>query len=150
MDTIESIELVRRNVVGKVSTPKEAYDLITIMFIRLGEAGEQSEDKLIRLLSVLLSTTIAAEKKKQILQEDYQIPMTEKMEKEVSEMAHVMDEWEAEKFENGRQQGIKQSITHVVTICQDIGLDDQQIVEKLITNFDLSYDEAKTYIVASE
>jgi len=68
-----------------------------------GVDGEYPAD-LVRLLWVLLSSKIEKEEKKQILSEEYAIPMTRELESEVLEMCNLSKGIR----EQGVQQGIQQ------------------------------------------
>ena len=49
----------------------------------------ESRHDIIRLLSTLLSTTETVEKRKQILEKEFNIPMTKEIEEEVLEMCNL-------------------------------------------------------------
>lgn len=69
--------------------------------ICLGKANEKDYAGLLKLLDVLLSTEIDSVKKCQILEQDFQIAMTQTLESEVSLMCHLSKGVE----EKGREQG---------------------------------------------
>jgi len=77
-----------KNHVGNVHENRAYYDLITTIMICLGTPNENCDNELLRLLDVLLSTKISTSEKKDIMEKDYNIPMTEKMEEEVESMGH--------------------------------------------------------------
>ena len=57
--------------------------------VHLNEKTLKSENKLIDMLSALLSEELSIGEKKLILERDYDIPMTRKIEKEVIEMCNL-------------------------------------------------------------
>jgi flagellar biosynthesis/type III secretory pathway protein FliH len=80
--------------------------------IYLGD--DRSSQRVLKLLEVLLSETAAADEKKQILQEDFEIKMTHNLESEVSGMCNLSDGIEeratARGIARGMAQGIEQGI----------------------------------------
>lgn len=65
------------------------YELMQIVIISLNDEQEDSNRKIIRLLSVLLSGRETPEEKKRILEEEFEIAMTEELESGVLEMCNL-------------------------------------------------------------
>lgn len=65
------------------------YDLMSVIFICLGPGTDGSENKIINMLSVLLSPDMRADEKKNQLEGRFHLPMTKYMEKEVSGMCNL-------------------------------------------------------------
>jgi predicted transposase YdaD len=104
-------KLRRRNLLGKVETPRHEYDLINVIMICLGDENDEvAEDEvgILRLLEVLLSPKRASIDKKTILKNEYHIPMTKAMEREVDNMCNLSDGVEQLGIEKGIAIGIKQ------------------------------------------
>ena len=59
-----------------VNEPLESYDKMKVIVISLNDEGMENRNDIIRLLSTLLSTTETIEKRKQILEGEFNIPMT--------------------------------------------------------------------------
>ena len=78
-NTIAKYAICESKLVGAVSEKKENYDLMTVIMICLGDS-ENAEADLLRMLDVLFSDE-SAECKKHILQEEFAIKMTKKLEK---------------------------------------------------------------------
>lgn len=78
--------------------------------ICLGSSDEESENSLLRLLDVLLTSDKKASEKKEILENDFQIPMTEKLEAEVEYMCNLSDGVEQKGIQKGIEIGIEQGI----------------------------------------
>ena len=98
-NTITRYSLAEEQLLGTAEEEQKNYDLLSVVMVcfndrqvekRLqnGMAGQDSAD-LVRLLSVLLSSTVETEEKKQILDEEYSIPMTREIESEVSYMCNL-------------------------------------------------------------
>lgn len=109
MNTITEYSVAEKNIVGNVKEKPEYYDLIAVVMICLGEPEKNDSGSLLKLLDVLLSTDIKAEGKQRILERDFDIPMTEKLERKVSEMCNLSEGvWEKglmEGIEKGRKEG---------------------------------------------
>ena len=81
--------------------------------ICLGDAQERQTDVL-RMLDVLLSSECKAEEKKQILEEEFAIQMSERVEEEVAQMCNlsqgIVERGIAQGIERGIAQGIERGI----------------------------------------
>lgn len=60
--------------VGDVQEKTEDYDLLSLVMIGLGDANEKNYDGILKLLGVLLSSKATPAEKKQILQDEFNIP----------------------------------------------------------------------------
>ncbi len=85
-NTITKYSISETNVVGKVKEKESNYDLLTVILLGLGKADEAGVEPILRLLDVLLSTDTKPDEKREILEKDFDIPMT----KEMSEEANIM------------------------------------------------------------
>ncbi len=86
------------------------YDILSSIFICLGKETLNSKNKLIRMLSTLLSPKLPVETKKSILASEYDLPMTREMESEAVTMCNLSDLIEEEALQKGLQQGIEKGI----------------------------------------
>ena len=80
------------------------YDMVSMMMICLGQPDRRQED-IIHLLSVLLSTEMDPDVKKQILEQEYNIPMTVEMKKEAETMCGIGHAIARKNLEKGRLEG---------------------------------------------
>ena len=103
--TITKYFFAEENCVGNVKENKNNYDLITAIMVCLGKWNDDSENEMLGLLSVLLSSDISAEKKKELMENVYDIPMTEQIEGEVEDMCNLSDGVERKGIEKGIEQG---------------------------------------------
>ena len=78
-NTITEYSLTEKHHIGKVKEVEEYYDLMSAIMVCLGRNEDETEHELLRLLDVLLSSDKKAKEKKEILENEIQIPMTEKM-----------------------------------------------------------------------
>ena len=68
------------------------YDLLSVLFICLKDDDTRlSENKLVSMLSVLLSSKMGIEDKKRELEEKYHLPMTREMERRAAEMCNLSE-----------------------------------------------------------
>ena len=88
-NTITEYSIEEKNIVGKVKGEKKDYDLLSVILLRLGNADQAEGKPILRLLDVLLSSEKRPDEKKDILEKDFDIPMTMTMSKEVQSMCNL-------------------------------------------------------------
>ena len=113
-NTINCYSMQEKNMIGNVKEKRENYDLLTAVMICLGEKSDGADTGILGLLEVLLSSERQAEEKKQILQKDYGIEMTESFEKEVSEMCDLSKGVEERGIQKGIQKGIQDAAQNLM------------------------------------
>ena len=113
---------MEENLIGNVKEPVRNYDLMSAVMLCLGGAKGENYDGVLKLLDVLLSSEAGIAEKRQVLQDDFDIPMTETMEAEVQAMCNLSQgveekgrirgrvEGRAEGRAEGRTEGIAASI----------------------------------------
>ena len=79
----------QKKVIGNVNEPVVNYDKMEAILIYLNDDGMESRSDIIRLLSTLLSTTQPVEKRKEILENEFHIPMTKEIEEGMQEMCNL-------------------------------------------------------------
>ena len=109
-NTITRYYIQEENLVGQVSEQKENYDLLTVVMICLGHAGDDNYTGILKLLDVLLSSEKEAEEKKKILQDDFDIAMTKTLESEVSAMCNLSKGVEERGIAIGLERGLEQGL----------------------------------------
>lgn len=109
-NTITEYSLTEKHHIGKVKEKDEYYDLMNAIMICLGSSEDSTESELLCLLDVLLASDKKAKEKKIILERDFEIPMTEKMEGEMEHMCNLSDGVEQKGIEKGIKIGIEQGI----------------------------------------
>lgn len=137
-NTITEYSLTEKQHIGKVKEKEEYYDLMNAIMICLGKNEDQTEHELLRLLDVLLSSDKKAKEKKEILENDFQIPMTEKMEAEVEYMCNLSDGVEQREIQKGIEIGIEQGA--LSTLC-DLVRDNLLSVEEAAKRMHMTVDE---------
>ena len=84
------------------------------IIISLNDEGMENRTDIIRLLSALLSTTETVAKRKRILEDEFNIPMTHEIEEEVSEMCNLGLAVEEMGIEKGVEKGIKKGMENTM------------------------------------
>ena len=84
---------------------KPGYDLAEVIVLNLGEPADESDCGILNLLSTLFSTTVLPAEKKRILNENYNITMTEELESEVQYMCNLSTAIENKGRAEGRTEG---------------------------------------------
>jgi hypothetical protein len=115
---------------------KENYDLLTVVMICLGHAGDNNYTGILKLLDVLLSSEKEAEEKKKILQEDFDIAMTKTLESEVSAMCNLSKGVEergiAIGLERGMERGLEAATLNAIrNLMETLKLTAEQAMEAL-------------------
>ena len=112
-NSITRYTLREEQLVGNSVEAAKNYDLISVVMICLGDAQERQADVL-RMLDVLLSSECRAEEKKQILEEEFAIQMSERVEEEVAQMCNlsqgIVERGIAQGMEKGIAQGMAQGV----------------------------------------
>jgi len=83
-----------------------------------------------------------ATEKKAILEQDFDISMTEKMEGEVEEMCNLSDEVEQKGIEKGLQRGLQSS----VRVLRKVGKTDDEILKLIMEEYNLEKEEVLVYL----
>ena len=107
-NTITRYRIAEENIVGYVKEAVENYDLMTVIVLGLSdsvEAENKERTGILRLLSVLLSSETAESEKKRILRDDYAIPITETMERSLTEMCNLSKGVEEKGIAKGLAKG---------------------------------------------
>ena len=137
-NTITEYSLTEKHHVGKVKEVEEYYDLMSAIMVCLGKNEDETEHKLLRLLDVLLSSDKKAKEKKEILENDFQIPMTEKIEAEVEYMCNLSDGVE----QRGIEKGIEKE--QIRLIQKKLGKN--KSIEQIAEEVELDVESVKHYI----
>lgn len=116
-NTITEYSISPRNLVGHFPLDKGRYDLMSVVMICLSKELAQSDDttKLHRLLGTLLSSEMTRQEKKDIIETEYGIPMTEGMERRGNIMCNLSDTIE----ERGEA---KQLIENIMSLQRKLNL----------------------------
>lgn len=78
-------------VYGKPSYPEENYDMMTGVIVGLKTGDKDVDNHLLKLMNVLLDSKMEAQEKENIIQNDFNIPMTEEVRNEVKNMCNLSE-----------------------------------------------------------
>lgn len=121
-NSITRYHLIEENLVGNVQEPVKNYDLLSVVMVCLGGADGENYDGLLKMLDVLLSSETGFTEKQRVLQDEFDIPMTETLETEVQAMCNLSQTVEekgrikghAEGRAEGRTEGIMTAIRNLM------------------------------------
>lgn len=113
-NTITRYSIWEENLVGNAHADIASYDLISLVMLCLGPAAGGGEVEVLKLLDVLLSAEVEPQKKQQVLQNEFNIPMTKKLAEEVSEMCNLS----RGVMEKGRLNGLLDSVRALMDSAQ--------------------------------
>ena len=117
-NTITRYRTVEENLVGNAVEEEKDYDLMTVLFLKLGSAEEAGDVPILKLLDVLLSSNTEPQKKKEILERDFNIPMTKSMKEEVNTMCNLGEGIREEAIAIGEARGV--IIGKIDLICKKL------------------------------
>jgi hypothetical protein len=159
-NTITEYSIKKEDLFGEAAD-EERYDLLSVIFIRLGgEYTDYERKSLQRLLAAIFSESLPAKEKKKILSKEYDILMTRDMEEEVEAMCNlgygVLERGIEQGIKRGIERGIEQGIEQAnrlkddlfIAMKKDDRLDDyaesvenKDYYEKLLKEYGLLSDE---------
>lgn len=90
-NSITRYHLAEENLIGNVKEPVRNYDLIDVVMVCLGGETKENYDGVLKLLDVLLSPKAGEAKKRQVLEDEFDIPMTETLKAEVHQMCNLSE-----------------------------------------------------------
>ena len=130
---------------------KQHYDMMTALILCLGKPQDKKENMALDLLSSLLSEELSAEEKLKILNEEFQIPITQQLDEEVSLMCNLSQGIENRGIQKGMEKGIeKGKIQGAIDMCRDLNLPEEEILQRIMQKFNLSEDTAREYLQKEE
>ena len=103
--------------IGEHAEPVSNYDLLTVVMIYTADDFMDLQNDVIKMLSVLLSRNLDAKERMNILQDSFDIAMTEKVKQEVDEMCNLSQGVRA----YGRAEGeLKERLKNVKAIMDSL------------------------------
>lgn len=133
-NTITEYSLTEKQHVGNMKENEAYYDLMNAIMVCLGSDEDGADHELLKLLDVLLSSDKKAQEKKEILENEFDIPMTEKMQTEVEYMCNLSDGVEQKGIEKERIRVIKKK------------LEKSKSIEQIADELELSIEDVEDYI----
>lgn len=109
-NSITRYRLTEENLIGNVKEAVGNYDLLSVVVLCLGGPEGENYNGVLKLLDVLLSSEANVAEKRQILQDDFDIPMTETLETEVQAMCNLSQGVEEKGRIKGRAEGVAEGM----------------------------------------
>ena len=145
-NTITCYQMTESNLIGDVHAKPEDYDLLSLVMLCLGSEDSQNYNGVIKLLSVLLSANTTPAEKKQILQDEFNIPMTQTMDKEVSLLCNLSEGVWKEGWEKGMAKGEAHGMEKgILASIQNLMRNTGWPIEKALSVLEVPKDEWKQY-----
>lgn len=97
--------MTKDQVIGNTYVKEEAYDLMEIIILSLGEPENDADCSILNLLNTLFSPSVLLDEKKSVLSEKYNIAMTAELESEVHRMCNLSTAIENQGIKKGLEEG---------------------------------------------
>ena len=104
-DSILKFRINQEVVQGKSFYEEKDYDKMEMVLIEAGDGVDYNGKSITGLLSVLFSSTMGLEEKKDVLSRVYGIEMTKEFEREVKDMCNISRAYYEEGLNKGRMEG---------------------------------------------
>lgn len=148
MDTISYYCIDKHDLIGSTREDRQHYDLLCAVMICLGsDPQNREENDVLRLLDVLFNKDMRTVDKKQILENDFAIPMTERFSWEVERMCNMSQGYFDDGVQVGMEKGIEKGIAKGVEIGLEIARKEgreemEEAIRNLMQNANLSFEQA--------
>lgn len=106
-NTITCYKITEENRIGNVRENPADYDLLTTIMVCLGSQDGSDCDGILKLLSVLLSSTLEYKEKLEIFEKEFDIEITDEIGREVSEMCNISKGVLEQGMEKGKLEAIR-------------------------------------------
>ena len=105
LNSINIYSVKEDSFIGEHAEPASNYDLLTVVMIYTANDFMDLQNDVIKMLSVLLSRNLDVKERMSILQDSFDIAMTEKVKQEVDEMCNLSQGVRADGRAEGRVEG---------------------------------------------
>lgn len=108
-NAVSEYSIVKKDHISGIPDRIEAYDKLTVVQICLNPKSKKG-NRLTEMLNILFSVEMNAGEKMRKLEQDFHIPMEQKIEKELNQMCNLSDYVVEVGLKKGMEQGIKQGM----------------------------------------
>ncbi len=141
-NTVTTYDIRENKVFGSSDTRREDYDKLETVIITLNEDGLQSENELIRYLSLLLNKEMPVEQREKELEKDYHLQMTEDVREDVGKMCNYSEAIWMQGIEKGIAQGetngsiktaaefVRNKLVSIKDAAKQLGMTEEDFCEK--------------------
>ena len=135
-NTITAYHIAEKNITGNVKERVENYDLMTAVMIGLGPSEDAEKHSLLKLLDVLLAAEPDTQKKKDALEQEFEIPMTETLEGRMEHMCNLSEGVWEKAMEKGLEKGLEKGreetcLSSIQNVMSGLGMTAEQAMELL-------------------
>lgn len=151
-NTITRYRLAEEQLVGESREPVKNYDLLSIVMLCLGGPEGENYNGVLRMLDVLLSHETGEQEKRKILQDDYDIAMTRRIEKEVSVMCNLSRGVEQKGIAKGIEKGIAKGMEKGIAKGMEKGMANGILfsIKNIMESLNCSLDQAMAVLKIPE
>ena len=156
-NTITRYSMTEEQLLGTATEDRKNYDLMTVVMVCFNDrhiynenataehtprTGEAPAD-MVRLLRLLLTSNNGSAEKKQVLSEEYNIPMTRELEDEVIKMCNLSQGIREQGIQIGLQQGLQQGeLAKAISMALKM-LKKNKSIEEIIEFTELTLEQLK-------
>ena len=120
-NTINIYSVKEDSFIGEHAEPISNYDLLTVVMIYTADDFKDLQNDIIKMLSVLLSRNLAAKERMSILEDSFDIAMTEEVKQKVDEMCNLSKGVRADGRAEGEAMGeLKERLKNVKAIMDSL------------------------------
>lgn len=135
-NTITQYSIQEKPIIGEAVEQVRNYDLMSAVMICLGDEDDQNYGGLLKFLEVLLSEEKSPETKKEILEMEFEVPMTQTLEGEVRYMCNlsqgVLEKGVAKGLQQGMAQGENRAmLTAIRNLMETLGVTSDKAMDAL-------------------
>ncbi len=131
-NTINRYRLVEEHLVGESTEPVKDYDLLSVVMLCLGKPEGENYQGVLKMLDVLFSNETSVTDKKKLLEDEYDIPMTQKLDEEVSSMCNLSEGVMRKGVAKGMAKGItERTLSNLQSLMKNMGLSIEQAMAVL-------------------
>ncbi|MBD5137520.1 MAG: hypothetical protein HDT39_16500 [Lachnospiraceae bacterium] len=147
-DTLTEYSFTQKNIIGNFPKDTLKFDLISVIMVCLSKdpSDTKSGSRLHRLLNVLFTSELSADEKKKIIETEYNIPMTEDLDREVNSMCNLGEGI----MEDGIKRGIEQGIKCTIMLLRKENYTDDKIKLLIMEQYNLMEESADEYLHKTE
>lgn len=135
-NTITQYSIQEKHIIGEAAEQVRNYDLMSAVMICLGDEDDKNYGGLLKFLEVLLSEEKSPETKKEILETEFQVPMTQTLESEVRYMCNLSQGVAERAMEKGVAKGLQQGenramLTAIRNLMETLGVTSDKAMDAL-------------------
>lgn len=129
--------MTKDQVIGNTYEKEEAYDLMEIIILSLGEPENDADCSILNLLNTLFSPSVLPDEKKSVLSEKYNIAMTAELESEVQRMCNLSTAIENQGIKKGLEEGRAEGVDLMAKLIKIL------LAEKKYSDVEKASDDAE-------